>query len=95
MRAALKGSGAVPAPATNDAAILAEARSKAQGIEKENEALGGAGGRTMVKLKIAEALQGKRIVFMPSGKGSTLQTVDMNQLMSQFAVTHAEKGAPK
>ena len=63
-------------------AILAEAKSRAQGIEKENAAMGGAGGRTMVKLRIAEALQGKRIVLVPAGKGASLQTLDINQLIS-------------
>jgi hypothetical protein len=54
-------------------------------IEKENAALGGAGGRTMVKLKIAEALRGKRIVMVPTGKGANLQTLDVNDLISARA----------
>lgn len=79
--------------AQNEAsAILAEAKARAQGIEKENEALAGAGGRTMVKLRVAEALQGKRIVFVPSGKGAALQTLDVNQLLQHYAVEKATQG---
>lgn len=74
------------------AAILAEARARAQGIEKENAALGGAGGRTMVKLRIAEALAGKRIVFLPTGKGANLNTLDVNQLLSSLAAQRALSG---
>ncbi len=66
-------------------AILTEAKARAQGTEKESAALGGAGGRTMVKLRIAEALQGKRIVLVPSGKGANMQTLDINQLMTAVA----------
>lgn len=73
-------------------ASLAEAKSRAQGIEKENAALGGAGGKTMVKLRIASALQGKRIILVPSGKGANLQTLDVNQLLS---ATVARKAAGK
>ena len=42
----------------------------------------------MVKLRIAEALKGKQLIFMPTGRGgTTLQTVDMNQILSQYAVS--------
>ncbi len=66
-------------------AVLAEAKTRATAVEKENAALGGAGGRTMVKLRMAEAMQGKRIVLVPGGKGGTLQTLDMNQLIGAMA----------
>ena len=67
-------------------AILTEAKARAQGIEKENAALAGAGGRTMVKLRIADALKDKRIVLVPAGKGANLQTLDINQLISASAI---------
>lgn len=70
-------------------AILTEAKARAQGTEKENAALGGAGGRTMVKLRIAEALQGKRIVLVPSGKGANMQMLDVNQLITAVAARKA------
>ena len=72
-------------------AILIEARANAQAIEKRNEALAGAGGRTMVKLKIAEALAGKRIVMLPS-KGANIQTLDINQLVGKIAADKAGLG---
>jgi regulator of protease activity HflC (stomatin/prohibitin superfamily) len=72
-------------------AILIEARANAQAIEKRNAALAGAGGKTMVKLKIAEALQGKKIVLVPSGKGANIQTLDINQLVTKYAVDKATK----
>lgn len=77
--------------AQNEAtAILKEAEAKSKGIQKENEALAGSGGRTMVKLRIADALSGKQIIFLPSGRsGATLQTLDMNQMLSQYAAGKA------
>ena len=76
----------------NDAiAIVTEAKANAQAIQKRNEALAGAGGKTMVKLKIAEALIGKSIVLVPSGKGANIQTLDVNQLVNTYA---AEKALP-
>lgn len=70
-------------------AVLAEAKTRATAVEKENAALGGAGGRTMVKLRMAEALQGKRLVLVPGGKGGNLQTLDVNQLISAVAARRA------
>jgi regulator of protease activity HflC (stomatin/prohibitin superfamily) len=79
--------------ADNEAqAIVAEAKANAQAIEKRNAALAGAGGKTMVKLKIAEALAGKSIVLVPTGKsGAAVQTLDVNQLVKTYA---AEKALP-
>ena len=72
--------------ANNEAqAILAEAKSRSQGTQKENEALSGAGGRTMVKLRLAEALNGKRIILVPGGKGGNLQTLDVNAIINGVA----------
>jgi regulator of protease activity HflC (stomatin/prohibitin superfamily) len=78
--------------AKNEAeASLTEAKTRAQSIEKENAALGGAGGRTMVKLKIAEALRGKQIVLVPTGKGANLQTLDLNDLLKAQVAQSAIK----
>ena len=69
-------------------AILAEKRAHAKGTEKQNQAMSGAGGRTMVKLRVAEALAGKQIVFLPGGgKGGGLQTVNLNELLSRYAAS--------
>ena len=66
-------------------AILAERRAHAKGVEKQNQAMSGAGGRTMVKLKVAEALAGKQIVFLPGGGKGGLQTMNVNDLLARFA----------
>jgi regulator of protease activity HflC (stomatin/prohibitin superfamily) len=81
--------------ATNEAtAILKEAEAKSKGIAKESEALAGAGGRTMVKLRIAEALKGKQLLFLPTGRGgTTLQTMDMNQILTQYAAGKTAQNA--
>ncbi|HET7786601.1 MAG TPA: SPFH domain-containing protein [Myxococcales bacterium] len=71
-------------------AILAEKKAKAKGVEKTNQAMSGAGGRTLVKLAVADALKGKQIVFLPGGaKGSALQTMNINDLLSKFAYVEA------
>ncbi len=71
-------------------AILAEKKARAQGVAKTNQAMSGAGGRTMVKLSVADALRGKQILFLPSGgKAGGLQTMNLNDLISRFAVTEA------
>jgi regulator of protease activity HflC (stomatin/prohibitin superfamily) len=74
-------------------AIVAEKRAHAKGVEKQNQAMSGAGGRTLVKLRVAEALAGKQIVFLPGGgKGGSLQTTNINDLLSRFAAANAVQG---
>lgn len=67
-------------------AILAEKKAQAQAIKKDNEALAGAGGKTMVKLRLAEAMVGKEIVFLPSGGqgGLNMQTLNLNALLKTY-----------
>jgi regulator of protease activity HflC (stomatin/prohibitin superfamily) len=75
-------------------AILAEKRAHAKAIEKQNQALAGSGGKTMVKLKIAEALTGKQILFVPTGKsGVGVETINLNQLIGSFAGSQAGAAA--
>ena len=50
-------------------AIEREGENEARAIIKMNEALASSGGRTMVKLKLAEALQDKKIVILPYTSG--------------------------
>jgi regulator of protease activity HflC (stomatin/prohibitin superfamily) len=72
-------------------AIVAEKKAAAEAIRKNNEALAGSGGRTMVKLKLAEALEGKQILFVPTGGGGAqLQTLNLNALLKTYG---AEEGA--
>jgi regulator of protease activity HflC (stomatin/prohibitin superfamily) len=68
-------------------AILAEKKAHAQGVSKTNQAMSGTGGRTMVKLRVAEALEGKEIVFLPGG--GKLQTLNLNELLGRYAATEA------
>lgn len=69
-------------------AIVTERKARAKGVEKQNQALAGAGGRAMVKLKVAEALAGKQLIFLPGGgKGGGLQTLNVNDLLSRYAAS--------
>ncbi len=72
-------------------AILTEKKAQAQGIKKDNEAMAGAGGKTMVKLKLAEAMAGKEIVFLPSGGqgGMNMQTLNLNALLKSYGPPEA------
>lgn len=75
-------------------AILTEKRANAEGLQARARAMSGAGGKSMVKLKVAEALAGKDIVFLPAG-GMDLRTTDMNALLSAYGVHVAKESAPK
>jgi regulator of protease activity HflC (stomatin/prohibitin superfamily) len=69
-------------------AIETEGMAEAKGIEKMIEALNSSGGRTMVKLKLAEALKGKTIYLLPFGEsgGIDLKTTDMNELLKLYGL---------
>ena len=68
-------------------AIEAEGIAEAKGIREMNNALAGAGGETIVKLKIAEALEGKRIILLPVSEGGmNLKTTDINRLIETLGV---------
>jgi regulator of protease activity HflC (stomatin/prohibitin superfamily) len=75
-------------------ALKAEKKAHAIAVQKQNEALAGTGGETMVKLRIAEALQGKPIFFVPGGKGGVgLQTLNLNQLVQSVVGAEAQTAA--
>jgi regulator of protease activity HflC (stomatin/prohibitin superfamily) len=75
-------------------ALLAEKTARAQGITKMKEAMSGAGGRTMVKLRIAEALEGKRIVLFPTSDSAlNLQQTDVNRFLDTMGLGRAEAPA--
>src|SRR5437762_14139808 len=64
------------------AAIEAEGTAEAKGITEMNKALTGSGAEGTVKLKLAEALEGKRIVLLPvSGSARDSKTTNMHQLL--------------
>lgn len=68
-------------------AIKAEGIAEAKGIQEMNMALAGTGGEAYVKLRIAEALQGKRIMLLPISEGGmNLKTTDINQLIQTLGV---------
>jgi regulator of protease activity HflC (stomatin/prohibitin superfamily) len=76
----------------NADAILAERTAKAKAIAKRNEALRGSGGRAMVKLRVAEALDGKSIVLIPGGAtGVGLHKLDVNKLVDSAIAQEAIK----
>lgn len=68
-------------------AIVSEKAARAQGITKMKEAMSGAGGRTMVKLRIAEALKGKKIVLFPTSDSAiNLQQTDVNRFLESTGI---------
>ncbi len=74
-------------------AILAEKRANAEGLTAQAKALAGSGGRNMVKLKVAEALKGKDILFMPAGGGLDLRRTDVNALLTAYGIEAATADA--
>ncbi|HBZ56342.1 MAG TPA: hypothetical protein DEO88_13125, partial [Syntrophobacteraceae bacterium] len=68
-------------------AIRAEGIAEAKGIREMNKALMGTGGEALVKLRIAEALQGKRIILLPVSEGGlNLKTTDINRLIETMGI---------
>ena len=68
-------------------AIKTEAVAEAKGIQEMNDAMARQGGEALVKLKIAEALQGKKIMLIPVSEGGmNLKTTDINQLINTMGV---------
>lgn len=68
-------------------AIRAEGIAEAKGIREMNDAMASAGGEALVKLEIAEALQGKKIVLLPVSEGGmNLKTTDVNALLNTMGI---------
>lgn len=68
-------------------AIEAEGEADAKGIQEMNKALAGSGGEVMVKLEIAKALKGKKIILLPTESGGIdLRTLDVNKLIGVSGV---------
>lgn len=75
-------------------AIEAEGTAEAKGILELNKALAGSGGEVMVKMKLAEALEGKRIILMPlAGGGLDLKTTNVNQLLELYGARALGSGS--
>ena len=68
-------------------AIKTEGIAEAKGIQEMNNALAGSGGEAIVKLRIAEAIQGKRIMLLPVSEGGmNLKTTDINRLIETLGI---------
>jgi len=68
-------------------AITAEGIADAKGIQEMNKALEGSGGEAMVKLRIAEALEGKQIFLLPVSEGGmNLKTTNINGLLDTMGI---------
>jgi regulator of protease activity HflC (stomatin/prohibitin superfamily) len=68
-------------------AIEAEGIAEAKGIQEMNEALVGGGAEAMVKLQIAEAIQGKKIILLPVSEGGmNLKTTNINELINTLGI---------
>lgn len=72
-------------------AILNEKRARAEGLTARAKALAGSGGRSMVKLEVAKALQGKEFIFIPAGSGLDLRKTDMNGLLQTYGLDAVAK----
>ena len=74
-------------------AIRLEGQAEAAGIRKMNEALSGAGGEAVVKLAIAEALSGKKIMLVPMGEGFDVRSTNINGLLDMYGIKSIAKEA--
>jgi regulator of protease activity HflC (stomatin/prohibitin superfamily) len=73
-------------------AILAQKNAEAKGVIELNRAMASTGGKTNVKLALARALQGTRIVVVPAGaNGVGIQKMDVNDLVKTALATEATK----
>jgi len=73
-------------------AIKTEGIATARGIRELNNAMAGSGGEALVKLRIAEAIQGKKIVLLPVSEGGmNLKTTDINRLIDTMGIKALSK----
>lgn len=75
-------------------AVRAEAEAEAKGLREMIQALEGRGGEAQVKLKIAEALQGKPILLLPISSGSLdVKSTDINRLLETYGLQRLPRTA--
>jgi len=68
-------------------ATRAEGIAEAAGIREMNKALTGSGGEAIVKLRIVEALQDKKIMLLPTSEGGmNLKIMNLNQLIETMGI---------
>ena len=61
-------------------AIIAERTAAATALSRKRQAMAGPGGRSLVKLHLAESLHETPILIIPKLDGAALQQLDLNQL---------------
>ncbi len=66
--------------------IIAQKKAEAKGILALARAMEGAGGSMIVKQRVADALNGKRIIMIPSD-GNAISTIDLNRYMASKFIT--------
>lgn len=66
--------------------IRALKKAEADGIRELANALEGDGGANLIAREVAHAIQGKRIIMLPMGDGSTINFADMDKLLNRFGV---------
>ncbi|MEW6265300.1 MAG: SPFH domain-containing protein [Thermodesulfobacteriota bacterium] len=77
-------------------AIQVEGEAEAEGIAKLNAALAEAGGEVMVRMRMSEALQGKRIMVLPLAEGGfNLKTTNINELIEALTSKGGSGGGKK
>ncbi|MCK5289161.1 MAG: prohibitin family protein, partial [Candidatus Omnitrophica bacterium] len=66
---------------------------EAKGIAKMVQALNSSGGETLVKIRLAEALQGKKIYLLPFADSGNidLKKTDINDLLRTYGVKQFQK----
>lgn len=73
-------------------AVKTEGIATAKGIREMNNAMAGSGGEALVKLRIAEAIQGKKIALLPVSEGGmNLKTTDINRLIDTMGIQALSK----
>lgn len=73
------------------AAIRIEKRAEADALIARARSISGSGGRNMVKLKVAEKLKGKKIIFVPAGSGMDFRSMDMNKFLETYGTKSLKK----
>ena len=72
-------------------AIRIEKRAEADALIARARSISGSGGRNMVKLKVAEKLKGKKIIFVPAGSGMDFRSMDMNKFLETYGTKSLKK----
>ncbi|NCG22019.1 MAG: hypothetical protein GWP91_23640 [Rhodobacterales bacterium] len=71
-----------------------EKRADAEGLVERARALAGCGGRNWVKLKVAEALQGKKSIRLPLWSGLDVCSTNVNALLGTYGIQMVTGGGP-